>query len=265
MLVTMFIPIIGGAVAPVMTVFCTLVGLRCALAARGHRNEADPGRLLRSSVAFFLLSYVVFLLIDGLFMGLYSIVGPVRGLSSFRGNSNELSDVIEALFNQSFMWYLLVGTRLALPLIYAAFVAVPMAASAVSSSTRGRQSDLIWGLGAGAFSVGVPLIFWGLGGHILALCGGELWTTIGMAVSSVFALLNGYGNPWSISVNPFTLFGGTLLMTWASSWFFATAVLAWEREVQRQGQARANAAKERQADSGDIRSLREARTQRNSR
>jgi hypothetical protein len=74
-------------------------------------------------------------------------------------------------------------------------------------------------------------------------------------------VINGTDPIWDWSLSPFSLLGGTLYMTWASSWFFSTAVLIWERNVQRAEAAQKAKVITSKVSADDLRALREARMQ----
>lgn len=71
-------------------------------------------------------------------------------------------------------------------------------------------------------------------------------------LTTLMALANGTDLPWDWSISPRSLLGGTLSIAWASSWFFATAVLYWERLGEKDAQAN-------RVSSTDIRTLRQTR------
>jgi len=50
-----------------------------------------------------------------------------------------------------------------------------------------------------------------------------------------------------------------LFMAWASSWFFATSVLAWEKAGQRRKQASIDAIEAERLSGDDLRALRKSR------
>ena len=262
-IISAFIPIANWLVLPTMAVLATLTGLRCAVVAKGFRKETDFGRLLDSSIKFCLLGMVFTFAANLLFSGAVWLIEPftdrIVADPGAGGGAETTLKVPTAAF------YVLLAVRLALPIAYAAAIAVPMAAAAATSNTTGRQPDLIWGLGAGAFSIAVPLIVWGLVGHFFAFFG-EVWTMFLLVASAAYSLVMGSDFYWSISLSPLSLMGATVLMTWASSWFFATAVLAFEREIDRTAARRvrksAAEAEARKSGASDIRALREARTRR---
>lgn len=260
-----FVPLANWLVLPVMAVLASLAGLRCALFARGHRSETDFGRLPDASIRFCLLGMGVTFAADMLLRGLHrlaALAGLGTDTSMIPETGAGLGDLFEMLSAQSLVWYALVATGLAVPVVYAAVIAVPMTAAAAPASTTGRQPELTWGLGAGALGLMVPLVAWGLGGHVFAFFG-EVWTMFALIGSAVYALATGREPFWEWSLSPLSLLGATVFMTWASSWFFATAVLAWERHAGHRAEVAATARRPATADSAsDLRALREARSRR---
>lgn len=88
---------------------------------------------------------------------------------------------------------------------------------------------------------------------------GEVWTAFGMILVAARDAFNGDPLTWEVIPNRLNAIGAVLMMTWASSWFFATAVLAWEDAVDVQMANRQRRLKANQISSEDIRALRRSR------
>jgi hypothetical protein len=133
-----------------------------------------------------------------------------------------------------------------------------MVGAAYAASPKGGDINYFSGFGKGMFSLLLVMVVWLFGGHMFSIFG-EVWTVFGMIAFAIWDIVRGEPLTWELMpAVPFVL-GGVLVMTWASSWFFATAVLAWEDVVSRQ-----MADVERQRNAGrptaeDIRALRQSR------
>ncbi|WP_457650165.1 hypothetical protein [Profundibacter sp.] len=141
--------------------------------------------------------------------------------------------------------------------IYGSLIAVPMT-EAVSAGPRGQDNGYFFGFGAGFFSLFPVTLVWAYGGKFFALFG-EVWTLFFILLSAMIAAFNGDDIPWEWNFDLGYLLGGTLFMAWASSWFFATAVLAWERAGQRRKQARIDHIEAQRLSGDDLRALRKSR------
>jgi hypothetical protein len=216
-LVAAFIPIIGFIVPGVMTVLCTLAGLRCALSARGHASDLDLGKLIRASFWYFVLGIVAGLVLAVLIAGL----GMVTALADGGGPAANATGSSAAAL-----------ATLALGLLYlfvTCGMAVPMTAAAATATTRGMQSDLFWGFGSGMVSLAIVAV---LG----FLVNGALFVLFHDAIA-IYVILQGNIAELAQRVgelpNPelaIALMIGSLVFTvWMACWFFATSVLAWER------------------------------------
>ncbi len=246
------IPVVGLVVPGTVSAFCLIVGLRCALAARGYANEPDFGQLLRVSLVFCIINIIATYLIE-LVAGL-----GFRGIMLALTETGAMSDGAPG----SALLWLGGGTLLVYSILlalYASAIAVPMTSAAAAASTKGYGDGAFFGFGVGLFSLTVVMLVWVFGGHIFAIFG-EVWTMFAMVASALFALASGNEIPWRWSGSLTSLMGGTLFMTWASSWFFATAVLAWEKAGERRKAAASAATSVQRVSSTDIRALREQRS-----
>jgi hypothetical protein len=250
LLLSSFLPIIGYLVPGTVAVFCMMVGLRCALTARGHGNSPDFGALLRASILFCVVNIVATFLIGLVAGAIYYVIRfavPLLGIGA-----DNPQHATAWIGGGTITIYLI------LLCIYSSAIAVPMTAAAAAATDRGRPSSPIFGLGTGMFSLTLIMLVWMFGGNFFSIFG-EVTTIFFMLATALFAAINGEEIPWEWSFDTGKLMGATLFMIWASSWFFATAVLAWEKACRRIEQGSV-AAKEVQRVSGaDIRALREAR------
>lgn len=105
---------------------------------------------------------------------------------------------------------------------------------AAAAPPRGPNNGYFFGFGTGAFSLFLVALVWTFGGKFFAFFG-EVATIFFMLIGALLAAGRGDDIPWELNSNLNYLVGATLFMAWASSWFFATAVLAWPGK--RQGNA----------------------------
>ena len=245
------IPIIGWIVPGTVSAGLTIIGLRCALAARGHANLIDTSKLLNVSVAFCLIIIAAGLFLDGIhwfmWMGLNQAGIEIDPLGLFVG-----------LLGLSYYWSAVLLALLSPTALVAAALAVPMTSAAFSATPKGRDMQLAYGFGSGVVGLMIVMAVWLFAGHIFSFFG-EIWTTFGLIASALWAWYQNEPLPWSLSIDPWTAFASTISMTWASSWFFATAVLSWERKVQRSSALQDAHRAANHVSTEDIRALRERR------
>jgi hypothetical protein len=138
-------------------------------------------------------------------------------------------------------------------------VAVPMTAAAATATIRGTQSDLFWGFGAGVISLAIVTVLGFLGNAALFL---GFHQAIGLFVilqSDVSDLVQTFlALPHLEIVIPVAI-GSILFALWTTCWFFATAVLAWERAKARQTAQVRTPAPTSRVSAEDLRALRESR------
>jgi hypothetical protein len=250
LLLSSFLPIVGHLVPGTVAAFCMMVGLRCALAARGHGNSPDFGALLRASLVFCVINIIATFLIGLVAAALfYAVSFAVTLLGA--GTAN-LQNTTVWIGGGTITIYL------ALLCIYSSAIAVPMTAAAAAATERGQTSSPIFGLGTGMVSLTVIMVIWVFGGKLFAIFG-EVTTIFFMLATALFASVNGDEIPWEWTFDTGKLVGATLFMIWASSWFFATAVLAWEQATKRRDQHSVAASEVQRVSGDDIRALREAR------
>ncbi len=246
-----FIPILGLIVPGTVSAGLVIIGLRCALAARGHGNELDLGRLLTASLIFCVINIVADLLLT-------AVHWAMAWGADQAGLEIDPIGLLVGLLGLSYYWAAILLALLSPSALVVAALAVPMTAAAASATPRGREADVFFGLGTGLLGLMIVMAVWLFGGHIFSVFG-EIWTTFGLLATALWAWFQDEGLPWKLSLDPWTALFSTLFMTWASSWFFATAVLTWERAVERGKADQAARFDANRVSADDIRSLRKKR------
>ena len=248
------IPVFGLLVPGAVSAGLILMGLRCALAARGHGGELDVGRLMTVSLIFGLIGSVGGFLANMAYRALYLVLShagiTINPLGIFAG------------FLHLTPYWTVMSALLSLP--YALLVSaltVPATSAAASASHRGPDAGALFGLGTGIFGLCIPFLFSMFAGGLLSFFG-EIAAMFALLATALLAMINGTDLPWEWSIDPGSLLGGTLVMTWAASWFYATAVLYWERAMEKDTRTKAGRAEASRVTSTDIRALRQTREQR---
>ena len=244
-----FIPFVSYLVPAAVSAYLVLMGLRCALVARGHYNRPSNKQLLFASFVYGILNIVATYLVT-------IITGVVM-----RRDMNVITESGPVIHDNNLLPHIfgLVSIYLILTSVFASAIAVPMT-EAASAHPRGPDNGYFFGFGTGIFSLFVVMLVWAFGGQFLAFFG-EVRTLFLMIITALNAALQGEDIPWKWNFGTAYLLGGTLFMAWASSWFFATAVLAWEKAGQRKKQDRKDAIEAQRISSDDLRALRKARQQ----
>jgi hypothetical protein len=243
------IPIVGLVVPGTVYAYCIMTGLRCALAARGHTTDPGFGYMLRAGLQFFFLTFLATLVIQPL-AALLSL-----GLSGWLGWLDGLVDDDPRIF-------LVVGSLFGIyalfMMLWSAALAVPMTAAVAGTNRRSYALNPIDGFGSGMLGLTLISLVWMVGGSVFSIFG-EVATMFLILAETLRAVIANEDPAWDWSLSPLSLLGGTLYMTWASSWFFSAAVLYWERvTARRSGAARAKIEAAR-VSADDLRALREAR------
>lgn len=248
------LPFIGWLVPGMVSIWLSIMGLRCALFARGYSQPIDGGTVLSVCLYFSVIFLGVGFLVQWFMMGTVWVITQA-------GSSIEPLGLFAGLFGGSVYWSgLLVGFLAPVAITTAAF-AVPLTAAAAATGRDGWDYKAFTGFGRGAIGLCTVMAVWMFGGHMFSFFG-EIWTLFGLMVGMVMALAQGESLPFQTDLAPWTALRGTLFMAWASSWYFATAVLTWEHFVQiAPAQHRAQKT-EPAVSSDDIRALRHARMQR---
>jgi hypothetical protein len=243
------IPVIGVVVPGTVYAYCLMTGLRCALAARGHTTDPGFGHLLRAGVIFCLLT-----MLATFFFQLIALLVPV-GLSHAFGWLDGLVDDDPRILGLAGGVF---GLLILFTMLWTSALAVPMTAAVAGTQRRSTGLNPFDGIGTGMLALTLISLIWMIGGSFFSIFG-EVATVFFLLFETIRAVINAEDPAWDWSLSPFSLLGGTLWMAWASSWFFSTAVLYWERANDRRT-AKARAAIEATRVSGDdLRALREAR------
>jgi len=240
-----FIPVVSYLVPAAVSAYCILMGLRCALMAHGHYNRPSNKQLLLASFVYGILHLVVSAAY------ILAVWAVIQFMPQFGITINGDTTVTSALVVLS-LYYILIS-------IYGSLIAVPMTEAAAAGS-RGPDNGYFFGFGVGFFSLLPVTLVWAYGGKFFALFG-EVWTISLMILGALAAMWQGKDIPWEGDLDLGYLIGGTLFMAWASSWFFATAVLAREKAGQQQKQDRINTVEAQRISGDDLRALRKSRQQ----
>jgi hypothetical protein len=249
-LVASYIPIIGFIVPGVMSVLCTLAGLRCALVAHGHDSEFDLGKLLHASFGYFLLGIVGALIAAVLFasLGQLSVLttGEVVGPASTSNSASGIAGIAVLIVTFA-------------SVLFMCALAVPMTAAAATATTRGVQSDLFWGFGSGIVSLAIVSALGVLGNAAIVILFPETWmlaVLMFVEISQLAARLREIPHPEIFY--PLAI-GSLLFPVWTTSWFFATAVLAWESAKTKEAKLVRKTTEVARVSTDDLRALRESR------
>ena len=249
MLLASFVPLVGALVPGTVYAYCLMTGLRCALAARGHVSDPGFGHMLRAGVVFCLFTLVATVAIDAaaasLPLGVASAFGWLDGLVD---DDPRILPLAGGIF----------GIYTLLMMFWTAALAVPMTFAVAGTDRRSTGINPFDGIGTGMVGLTLISVVWMVGGSVFSVFG-EVATMLALLYETIRAVAQAENPAWDWSISPLSLLGGTLWMTWASSWFFAAAVLYWER-VQDQRKAAARAGVEAgRVSSADLRALRKSR------
>jgi hypothetical protein len=250
LLLASLIPVVGFVVPGTVYAYCLMTGLRCALAARGHDTDPGFGHMLRAGVMFCLLTMAATFVIQ--YAAILMPLGLGHAFGWLDGLVNEDPRLLAVA--GGFLGFLILFT-----MVWTSALAVPMTFAVAGS---GRRSSLglnpLDGIGTGMISLTLISIVWMIGGSFFSIFG-EVAMILALLFETIRAVIAAEDPAWDWSISPFTLLGGTLWMTWASSWFFATAVLYWERAVHRRKVAARATVEAARVSSEDLRALRLAR------
>lgn len=248
----MSVPVLGMLIPGAVAAGLTLMGLRCALAARGHGGMLDIEGLPTLA-----LVYSAIMLVGGLVGdSARQAIGWALRVAGFTLDPAIITAELWSLTPYSVtLWVALLLPNMML----ASMLIVPMTAAAASGQ-RITGQGFLFGLGTGMLGLCIPFLVWAMLGNFLSFFG-EVWSVFLVLAATLHDLIRGDEVSLDLWANRHILVS-ILGMTWASSWFFTTAVLYWERAAEREERkvtARADAAR---TSSADIRALRLAREQR---
>ncbi|WP_019954691.1 hypothetical protein [Yoonia vestfoldensis] len=224
------IPVVGLLVPGMISVWLMIVGLRCALAARGRAQPMSWGTVLTAcfffSIIFLCVGYGVRLMRAGFLWAVTAAGIQIEPFGLFAG-----------LLGASPYWSGFLVAFLAPVAITSAAFAVPLTAAAASSGREGWDYKAFTGFGRGVIGLSIVMAVWMFSGHMFSFFG-EVVMASGLVIATILALVNGESLPFQTDLAPWTALRGTLIMTWASSWYFATAVLTWEDHIAKTAASR---------------------------
>lgn len=244
-----FLPFVGFLVSSAIGTFITFAGYRCALAAYGRGNEPSFTKLVKSSLSLGFLNTLA-----GLVMLLISL-GIGYGLLQIGVDATVDVPGFEDI---PFAPGLTVAAFLILNSLYYCAMGVPMTAVAAAASSGARDPGPFFGFGAGLFSILAAWAVW-LGGLLFL---GFLWVVVDSAsIGLQIAMSEILGDvPEEIEpINWVFLAMAVLYLLWGTCWVAATAVLAWDRVLQRETARRNVTIDLPKVSADDLRALREAR------
>jgi hypothetical protein len=211
-----------------VTAFLTyniMIGCRAAFAALGRKNELDAARLVGVSMRFTLTQMVVFIFIFFAFGGIMAAILLMSGENPQLFATNPELVLLTAATNPI---YLIGGLVMALlSLAVSALLATPMAGAAISATPKMGPTDPFQGLGTAFLPILAVLIITQV---ICTLTGAYAFLMLfwGQIATGTFQLLNGE----AVTFLPWQDFAGvagmTLLVIWASCWFYSAAALGWK-------------------------------------
>lgn len=242
------IPIVGFLVPSAISAWLVLIGARCALNARGHSEMLDLSRLFMVSVGLGALFLATDLLTEAGSMGIAWILVQT-------GFELDPLGILVGSMGFTYYWTGLFLLLISPALIGAALFAAPLVSAAASTSQRSTGPDMFLGIGTGfvsLFIVGAASV---LVGFIYSFFG-EVWTAFGLLTSALWAWSAGEEIPWDTTLSPYSALRSTLLMAWTTSWFYATAVLARERAMEKHSLGQAIQREESRPAAEDLRALR---------
>jgi len=247
-------PFLGWLVPGMISVWLSIMGIRCALMARGYTQPISGGTVITICLYFSIIFIGVGLLVNLTVTGVYWLITQT-------GLTMEPLGLFAGLLGVSPYWSgILLGILTPIAIASSAF-AVPLTAAAASTGRNGWDHKAFFGFGRGAIGLSIVTAVWMFSGHFFSFFG-EIWTLFGLTIGAILALREGESLPFATDFAPWTALRGILLMAWASSWYFATAVLTWEHYVKEAAAPQRIAKDAAPAPSADdIRALRQSRMQ----
>ena len=247
------IPLIGLIVAPAMGAFVTFAGYRCALTARGRGNEPALGKLVRASLFYGFMNTLVgavFLLLS---------VGVVMVLAKLG-----IQPSLTMASSPDIPWVpgLAIIALFVLNTLFTCAIAVPMTAVAAAASPGRRDPGPFVGFGRGMVSLTLVWIAW-FGGIFLFGFFDILSESVTFAMQNTMGNLRGKLSNDVPDFHLIPFIAAVTYLIWGSCWFYATAVLVWERHLSRQEAQKVETVAVERMTAEDLRALREARMQRN--
>jgi hypothetical protein len=249
LLLASFVPLLGTIVPGTVYAYCLMTGMRCALAARGHTTDPGFGHMLRAGVVFCLLTMLATIVFETIALLLpYGLSQAFGWLDGLVDDDPRILGFAGGVF----------GLLILFTMLWTSALAVPMTFAVAGTERRSAGLDPFNGLGSGMIGLTLISLIWMAGGTIFSIFG-EVATIVFLLFETIRAVINAEDPAWDWSLSPLSLLGGTLWMTWASSWFFSAAVLYWERTISRRAEQVRASVEASRVSAEDLRALREAR------
>lgn len=236
-----FAPLLAGSVILIFVSFLIssfmcyniMIGCRSAFAAMGQRNDLDFPRLIGKSMNFTLVQMIAWVFIVVVLGGVGAGYALLTGGLSLGGSAPEVA-MLEAASNPLFI--VLSVVMVLISLAVSALLAVPMAGAAISATPKMGPTDAFIGLGSAFLPVlGVLVIT-----QVLCTITGA-YGYLGMFIwqlsTAFFQYVTEQPVAWLAQEQFLLALGMTLLVIWASSWFYAASALGWRRYVDAREEA----------------------------
>lgn len=246
------LPIFGIFISITIFTFFAVMGHRCALAALGKGNEPDVVKLVKASMFFGVINTLL-----GALIALVCI--SVVLLLMYFGVDG---DIDVPWGDTAIPWVpsLAVIVFFVVNGLYNCAIAVPMAEAAHCATEGGRSADPMFGIGRGMFSLALIWMVWLFGIYNSGLIEFTIYEFLrilvevtGLPLRDGPTVLPERNIPW--------LIGAWLVLFWGTCWYYATAALAWEDEIQRREVERTRTVEVARVSADDLRRLRESRMQ----
>lgn len=243
------IPIVGLLVGPAIATFFTFAGYRCALAARGHGNEPSFGKLARASLFYGFLNTLV-----GAFFLFASIaIVVIAAKLGLRPTDPLAAEGISAwLPGVAIIGLLLLNS------LFTCAIAVPMTVVAAAATPNRSDPGPFVGICQGLFSLSLVWFLW-LAGIFFIGVGAIMTESVTFAVQHTVGNLPGRAPTAPAEIHLLPLVGAVAYLLWGGCWFYATAVLAWERMLDRRKVEEVETTVTTRMSAEDLRAWREAR------
>jgi hypothetical protein len=238
--------------------FTIMMGCRSAFAAMGRKNDLDFPRLISKSMAFTTVQMVVWVFIVVVLGGVASAYSLMSG--DIGPTFAQSPEVAIQLIMQNPVILSAGFVMILLSLAISALLAVPMAGAAISATPKMGPTDAFIGLGTAFLPIMGVLIVTQV---LCTLTGAYLHLSvfIGQLGMAAFQYLTERPIVW-MATDQLLLTGGmTLVVVWASCWFYAAAALGWKGYTDEREAALAYKAEVDRFSPDDLRRLREKREQ----
>jgi len=243
------LPLVGMVVLTAIATFISFAGFMSALAAHGRDDEPAFGKLIGSSLLLSVINILVSILVI--------VIAIAVGMAAeYLGIGTEV--IVPGLEEIPFATGVGALVYVGLSSLFYCAMAVPMTALAAAATPRGRNPGPFYGFGAGLFSVGMAWALWIAGlvllGFFMAIAEG-----VGFGMQTAVSSMFGIPLEEQIKIDWWFLGLSVVYALWGTCWFCATAVLAWDRTVQRQTSVKTEVETVARLSANDLRALREAR------